>query len=133
MTAGTFCHAETLDDCHSIRGGSEWIVSCIFSLSEQTKEEYEKAYSEFLRRETNIPEHLNNPEEFLETIYSAKQAWEVAIDFECKAEGLTHIKDSYAERSGYYECLYHAYQKKITYYAEFQKMINYDDYLSFKQ
>jgi hypothetical protein len=66
-----------------------------------------------------VPEHLNNPEEFLATVQSAKQPWEIAIELECKAEGLVHPKHSYPDYIDYYGYIHRAYEKKIAYYAVF--------------
>jgi hypothetical protein len=127
MTFSTFCHAGKLEECYAITGGSAWIASCFHTLSEDTKIQYEKAYVKFLKQEKNKPEHLNNPEEFLATIQAAKQTWETAIALECKAEGLIWFKDTYADRSDRYICLYHAYKNKIAYYEKFHQPIKLED------
>lgn len=120
LSISSFSYAEETEDCHITPGGLAYVESCVQSLAIDEQENYEKAYTAFLNSEYRRPEQLNNPEEFLGLVEVAKKTWEATTEFDCKAEGLLNIKDTFAERTEYNACLYRAYKQRITHYKDLE-------------
>jgi hypothetical protein len=116
-----FSYAGEVENCHATTGGLAVVEACAHSLSIDAEESYEAAYAALLKNPHMLPDMLNNPEEFLDTVKAAKKSWESTVELDCKAEGLLNFKDSFADRTDTYECLYRAYNQRIEHYKALGK------------
>lgn len=123
--SNVFYQNKNVKDCFKTSSILSVVQSCMLQTAEETKNDYEKEYSAFLKKIKNTPKddsYLLNYNDFLSSITTEKMQWDNYIKAKCLARAYLSTKGSYDFYIVKGACLTYEYSERASYYIHYQKL-----------